>query len=323
MVSARPTECIAAAGDQTHNLRSSGHINPGSTAKVSDNRSTQDSLGGDTVKTTNPSDHIVDPTIRALETYIEASAEMLLQGDDTANRHGLLVLSSWHESMPALVHLDPILEPVDSRVFSILWIWARQHGRGATAFPSYDYLLQRSNIQGRAMLSRALTILRITRWITLCRRVRDPAGRNRGNIYALHEEPLALVNTLYLDPNYMDFLHAATRHHHDQVRHLARARLESLQTRIDGGEDVLDASPLTPIDQRIEAIETIAGEGTGNYFGFHLKTLASLQDWRWRSKIAQPGFRTPIREPSSEFEPGPSSEFELGLSSKSEPCLIM
>jgi hypothetical protein len=290
---------------------------------MSDIRSTQDAIGGDTVRTTSSSDHIVDPTIRALETSIEASAETLLQGDDTALRHGLLVLSSWHESMPALVHLDPILEPVDSRVFSVLWIWARQHGRGATAFPSYDYLLQRSNIQGRATLSRALTILRITRWITLCRRVRDPAGRNRGNIYALHEEPLALVNTLYLDPNYMDFLHAATRHHHDQVRHLARARLESLQTRIDGGEDVLDASPLTPIDQRIEAIETIAGEGTGNYFGFHLKTLASLQDWRWRSKIAQPGLRTPIREPSSEFEPGPSSEFELGLSSKSEPCLIM
>jgi hypothetical protein len=102
---------------------------------MSDIRSTQDAIGGDTVRTTNSSAHTVDPTIRALETSIEASAETLLQGDDTALRHGLLVLSSWHESMPALVHLEPILEPVDSRVFSVLWIWARQHGRAELTQP--------------------------------------------------------------------------------------------------------------------------------------------------------------------------------------------
>ncbi|MGH8568654.1 MAG: STY4528 family pathogenicity island replication protein, partial [Gammaproteobacteria bacterium] len=87
----------------------------------------------------------------------------------------------------ALVHLDPVLDPVDSRVFAVLWLWAKHEGRGATAFPSYPTLLARCNVQSRATLARSLAILRITRWVTLCRRVRDQNGRNRGNIYALHE----------------------------------------------------------------------------------------------------------------------------------------
>lgn len=137
--------------------------------------------------------------------------------------------------MPALVHLDPVLDPVDSRVFAVLWIWAKQQGRGSTAFPSYDYLLQRANIQSRATVARSLAILRITRWVTLCRRVRDQ-GRNRGNIYALHDEPLALASTLYLDPGYMEFLQNAQRHHHDHVGKIARALLQSLRECIDEGK---------------------------------------------------------------------------------------
>lgn len=84
-----------------------------------------------------------DPATVALEAYIEASMEQLLRGDGSAQRHGLLFISSWHEAMPALVHQDPVLDPVDSRVFAVLWIWAKQQGRGSLAFPSYGELLRR------------------------------------------------------------------------------------------------------------------------------------------------------------------------------------
>jgi len=223
-----------------------------------------------------PDPHTVDPTTRALETYIEASVEQLLHGRSSAPQHGLLFLSAWHEAMPALVHLDPVLEPVDSRVFAVLWIWAKQEGRGSTAFPSYDYLLRRSNIQSRATLSRSLAILRMTRWVTLCRRVRDQ-GRNRGNIYALHDEPLPLAATLYLDPGYMEFLERAKRHHHEHVGRVAQVLLQSLQESIDEGEDVVAAPVVSPIDRRLEALTTIAGEGSGNYFGLRRGMLSALQ----------------------------------------------
>jgi hypothetical protein len=150
---------------------------------------------------TAPGQGPVDPAMRALETYLEASLERLLSGSQ-ASPSGLLVLSAWHEAMPALVHLDPVLEAVDSRVFAVLWLWAREQGRSTLAFPSYEYLIQRTNVQARATVARSLAILRITRWITLCRRVRDGSGRYRGNIYTLHDEPLGLGSSFYLDPGY-------------------------------------------------------------------------------------------------------------------------
>lgn len=236
----------------------------------------------------------LDPMTRAIETYIEVSVEQLLQGADRPHQNGLLFLSAWHEAMPALIHLDPVLEPVDSRVFAVLWLWGKQAGRGSTAFPSYEYLLQHCNIHSRSTLARSLAILRICRWVTLCRRVRDASGQHRGNIYALHEEPLALASTVYLDPGYMDFLHAKAQDRHKKVQRVAKAMLESLEECMHSGEDVLAASPLSPVNQRLEALAAIAGQGQGAYFGLRPRALSALQ--AWRGKNAQ--------TPSLDADPG-------------------
>jgi hypothetical protein len=218
--------------------------------------------------------------MRALETYLEASLDRLLSGSE-ASPSGLLVLSAWHEAMPALVHLDPVLEAVDSRVFAVLWLWAREQGRSTVAFPSYDYLIKRTNVQARSTVARSLAILRITRWVTLCRRVRDRSGRYRGNIYALHDEPLGLGSSFYLDPGYMAFLQDATHHHHARVRQVAAAMLQSLGECIDEGEDVLATPLLSQADQRLEALSAIRGKGSGNFFGFRHGALSTLRSWRW------------------------------------------
>ena len=129
-------------------------------------------------------------------------------------------------------------------------------------------------------LTISLAILRITRWVTLCRRVRDPAGRHRGNIYTLHDEPLVLPSTLHLDPGYVDFLDTAKTHNHPYVREVARGMWASLEGRIAEGEDVVSASPVSQTDQRLEALSTLAGEGSGNYFGFRRGALSGLHIWR-------------------------------------------
>lgn len=230
--------------------------------------------------TAAPGQGPVDPAMRALETCLEASLDRLLSGNE-ASPSGLLVLSAWHEAMPALVHLDPVLEAVDSRVFAVLWLWAREQGRSTVAFPSYDYLIKRTNVQARSTVARSLAILRITRWVTLCRRVRDRSGRYRGNIYALHDEPLGLESSFYLDPGYMAFLQDATRHHHARVRQVAVAMLQSLGECINDGEDVLATPPLSQADQRLEALSAIRGKGSGNFFGFRHGALSALRSWRW------------------------------------------
>jgi len=239
-------------------------------------------------------DAVIDPAARALEAHIEAAVAQILSGrSERTPQNGLLFLSSWQEAMPALVHLDPVLDPVDSRVFAVLWLWAKQEGKGATAFPSYPTLLARCNVQSRATLARSLAILRLTRWVTLCRRVRDQDGRNRGNIYGLHEEPLALASTVYLDPSYIAFLQSARGHRHERVAAVAEAMLDSLQTSIAAGEDVLGASPLSQADRRLEAIAAVAGQGEGSYFGIRQDALPGLN---WRKNQA----RRPIQDPNGE-----------------------
>jgi hypothetical protein len=226
----------------------------------------------------------IDPKTRAIEAYIGASVEAVLRGGVDSPQDGLLFLSSWHEAMPAMVFLDPVLEPVDKVVFAVLWIWGRQHGRSSMAFPCYEYLMERCGIQSRSTLSRCLAILRITRWVTLCRKVRDARGRNRGNIYALHEEPLALGGTVHLDPEYMRVLtDAAQGHHHGRVRRVARAMLDSIRDQMADGEDVLDDSLMTQTDRRLQATTFVlrsaaktTDEESPAYFGFRTTRLKAL-----------------------------------------------
>jgi hypothetical protein len=244
----------------------------------------------------------IEPKTRAIEAYIDASVEAVLRSGTDSPQDGLLFLSSWHEAMPAMVFLDPVLEPADKVVFAVLWIWGRQHGRSSMAFPSYEYLMERCGIQSRSTLSRCLAVLRITRWVTLCRKVRDARGRNRGNIYALHEEPLALGGTVHLDPEYMRVLtEAAQGHHHNRVRRVARAMLESIRDQMADDAGVLDDSSVLQIERRQEAIAYLAetaGSQVGSsrsYFGLRGKAINRIDRSLPPRTAAKPVEDDPVR----------------------------
>ncbi|MGH8568655.1 MAG: hypothetical protein ACREXU_11720 [Gammaproteobacteria bacterium] len=87
---------------------------------------------------------------------------------------------------------------------------------------------------------------------------------------------MALASTVYLDPSYMAFLQSASGHRHERVAAVARAMLDSLQTSIAAGEDVLGASPLSQADRRLEAIAAISGQGEGSYFGLRQDCFPTL-----------------------------------------------
>ncbi|MDC9616226.1 STY4528 family pathogenicity island replication protein, partial [Xenorhabdus khoisanae] len=83
-------------------------------------------------------------------------------------------------------------------------------------FPSYDELqvLLASPYKGKASretVSRVLLMLRITGWLSLCKRIRDEHGRVRGNIYAQHDEPLTCRDAETLDPHWLDTVSEACR----------------------------------------------------------------------------------------------------------------
>ncbi|WP_105465988.1 STY4528 family pathogenicity island replication protein, partial [Escherichia coli] len=74
----------------------------------------------------------------------------------------------------------------------------------------------------RETVSRVLLMLRITGWLSLCKRVRDDKGRVRGNIYAQHDEPLTFCDAEAMDPRYLDIVAEACMSRNRTISQTAR-----------------------------------------------------------------------------------------------------
>jgi hypothetical protein len=122
---------------------------------------------------------------------------------------------------------------------------------GNTAFPGYETIARLANVSSRSTVARAIAILRASRWLTLCTRLRKPSGRFHCNVYTLHDEPLPLADALHLDRDYMRFLGQAVKHGHARVRSVAQGVLDSIDEDIQAGE-AITAQP-HPIERRLQS----------------------------------------------------------------------
>ncbi|MGE3420148.1 MAG: STY4528 family pathogenicity island replication protein [Bradyrhizobium sp.] len=220
-------------------------------------------------------DSEIRPETYALDALIRETITRARRESTASAADALLFLGNWHHAFPAVVVQDPVLEPVDKLVWMVIY----QSGRGTGAkavFPSYTDIARLANVSSTSTVSRAIAILRATRWLSLCARTRDPSGRFGGNVYALHDEPLPLVDALHLDPGYMAFLQEAGSHHHARVRRVAEAVSASLDEDIRAGKDVL--APVNRIERRLEAVRAIHQGGGRQYFSFSAAVLSNLSN---------------------------------------------
>ncbi len=179
----------------------------------------------------------VRPEILALGTLIETTIERAAVNAPKRPGEGMLFLGSRLTTFPVRVVQDPVLEPVDKLVWITILLQARASSANSV-FPSYDYIRKTANIASKSTVARSIAVLRATRWLTLCARVRERSGRYGGNVYALYDEPLSLVDVLYLDSGYMAFLQNAQQHAHARVQRVAKGVLENLDAEIRSGVDV-------------------------------------------------------------------------------------
>ncbi len=158
------------------------------------------------------------PETLALDALMEATVTRVY-GEPVAN-DAMLFVTNRHEVIPDSVIQDPTLEPVDK----LVWMVVKRHARGAGSsnFPSYAEIFRKANIASKTTVVRYMAILRIARRLTLCARLREPCGRFRRNIYALHDDPLPPADTLHLDPRYLQFVDASLTHPHARVRAVAQ-----------------------------------------------------------------------------------------------------
>lgn len=216
-------------------------------------------------------DRDIRPETHALDALIRETLARGSRGGSSAD--ALLFLGNRHHAFPVVVVQDPVLEPVDKLVWMVICLSGQSTDSGAV-FPSYADIARLANVSSTSTVSRAIAILRATRWLSLCARSRDTKGRFGGNVYALHDEPLPLADALHLDPGYMEFLKAAASHHHARVRRVVTAVSVSLDEDIRSGKDVL--APVNPMARRIDALQATQGRGDRRYFSFTADVVANL-----------------------------------------------
>ena len=122
-----------------------------------------------------------------------------------------------HESVPRRLFLDRRLTPLERNAWQVFRLQLQSDG--VTAFPTYDQLrpylasMPCAAQASHETVARALTLLRLTRWLSLVRRRRDPkTGRILSNLYMLHDEPLTPFEAMQLDPDYLGLVSQALTH---------------------------------------------------------------------------------------------------------------
>ncbi|MBE3175447.1 helix-turn-helix domain-containing protein [Enterobacter cloacae complex sp. P29RS] len=155
--------------------------------------------------------------------------------DLTNLRSGLLFTGNVHDAVPRRLMLDTRLSPLDKVAWMMIRLYAQQNQQNQGAmFPTYDELQLQlaSPFKGKASretVSRVLLMLRLTGWLSLCRRVRDSKGRIRGNIYSQHDEPLSACDAESLDPTWLDTVAAACQHKNRAVSQTAWSVLSDIR----------------------------------------------------------------------------------------------
>ncbi len=160
---------------------------------------------------------LFDDAVRQLAPSERPAASGTAAAPAAPTSDGFLYSGNRHESVPRRLFLDRRLTPLERNAWQVFRM--QLNDDGVTAFPTYDQLrphlasMPCAAQASHETVARALTLLRLTRWLSLVRRRRDAkTGRILGNLYVLHDEPLTPFEAMQLDPDYLGLVSQALTH---------------------------------------------------------------------------------------------------------------
>ncbi|MCP2072803.1 UNVERIFIED_ORG: hypothetical protein J2Y77_002239 [Pseudomonas lini] len=154
---------------------------------------------------------------------------------------GFLFSGQVHEGVPRRLLLDSRLTPLERNAWQVFRLMLQDQG---VVTPRYEDLqpylssVPYGTSASRETIARVLTILRLTRWLSLVSRGRDQlSGRLQGSLYVLHDEPLTPAEAMELDQDYLKLVGLCLSHATKAVRIVAQHILEEIRqdTNIDQG----------------------------------------------------------------------------------------
>jgi len=159
------------------------------------------------------------------------------QPSNQALQAGFLFSGQSHEIVPRRLLLDCRLTPLERNAWQVFRLMLQ--GQGIVT-PRYEDLqpylssVPYGASASRETIARVLTMLRLTRWLSLVSRGRDQlSGRLQGSLYVLHDEPLTPAEAMELDQDYLELAGHALSHATKAVRIVAQHVLEEIRQDTD------------------------------------------------------------------------------------------
>lgn len=215
---------------------------------------------------------------------------------------GILFTGNPHEAFPRRLLQDNRLTPLERNAWQVFRLLLNDDG--LTTFPTYEQLrpyLASSpyKLASKETVAKALTTLRLTRWLSLAGRVRDEVtGQMKGNIYLLHDEPISISEAMLLDSGYLQLVGNSQDHANKSIRQVAANTLDEFMQDPHLRDQTLP-SHMEVLERRV-----------------------ANQRWAQASHESSPP-KTTRSNPPHEYEPGSSgSELSKNASELSEKHLV-
>lgn len=192
-----------------------------------------------------------------------------------------------HVTFPRALLLDERLTPLERNAWQVLRLLI--DSKQTTTLSTYRHLqtyLTATPLANKAStetVTRALTILRLTGWLSLTTKHVNKKGSMQGNVYLLHDEPLSLYERLHTDVEYLTLLSTAIYHSSKAIQTVAEYTLNEFANDASLAEKKLP----TRLEVLTEKIRQIRGE--------ELSTASE-------SKAAKSSLAEDQKQPNSESE---------------------
>lgn len=148
------------------------------------------------------------------------------------HKDGFIFSGNQQESVPRTLFLDKRLTPIERNCWQVIRLMLESDG--ITALPTYEQLrpyltnMPYADKASFETVARALTILRLARWLSLVQRRRARDGSKQSNLYVLHDEPLTPFEAIRLDDEFFALVCQSISHASRAIQFVAAGVLEDI-----------------------------------------------------------------------------------------------
>jgi hypothetical protein len=215
----------------------------------------------------------ISDNIKILSNRISSELERLSSEPrgDTRSVDSLVYIGNWQDAIPRSIWVDKELDSREVRSWGII---RTQAIHSSAVMLSLNRLLTETLDYSNATVSRIIYVLRLTRWISLCSQLRTQEGQFKGNIYAIHDAPVSISDSIYLDKDYLTFVQQQISHKNKKISKLAESIWQGLENSVKNDSNLLQANSFELISNSIRVLSV--GQSERSELNSHVQKLNAV-----------------------------------------------